>query len=49
MAITFFNNWRTREEFRVIEITFKSYHNPEQVGFCVSLLGFGIVFIKNRF
>jgi len=46
--MVFFNNWRTREEFRVIEITFKFFDDTKQGCLCLSLLGFGVVIIINN-
>lgn len=47
MAITFFNNWVTTKEFHLIEISYVSFENPDQIGFTFAILGLGIVIVKN--
>lgn len=47
MSIIFFNNWKTAKEFHLIEISYVSFKNPNQVGFTFCLLGLGIIMVKN--
>lgn len=47
MAVITYNNWRGSEEFKFIELELKRFHEPEQIGVAMALMGFGMVIVWN--